>query len=233
MEGRIEEGKISGAIDAIPLENIEKISEQMKTCICQIYTGNKMGTGFFCKIPYEGKSIAVLMTNYHLINDDFLKNNKKIKISINNGNKYDNMKINPNSKIYSSKTNEYDIMIIKVEEEKDIYHYLDLDEHLFDENSEEIYEDKSIYILHYPNGHKIHISFGYGIQKLDDYYIKHLCNTEHSSSGSPILNLQTNKVIGIHSGAIIKNNMNKCNIGILLKYPLNQLNKRKRRSKTC
>ena len=33
MEGRIEEGKISGAIDAIPLENVEKISEQMKTCI--------------------------------------------------------------------------------------------------------------------------------------------------------------------------------------------------------
>ena len=30
-------------------------------------------------------------------------------------------------------------MIIKLEEEKDIYHYLDLDEHLFDENSEEIH----------------------------------------------------------------------------------------------
>ena len=98
-----------------------------------------MGTGFFCRIPYEGKSIPVLMTNYHLINDDFLKNNKKIKISINNGNKYDNIKINQNSKIYSSKAIEYDIMIIKVEEEKDIYHYLDLDEHLFDENSEEIH----------------------------------------------------------------------------------------------
>ena len=71
-------------------------------------------------------------------------------------------------------------MIIKLEEEKDIYHYLEIDEHLFDENIEKIYKDKSIYILHYPNGHKIHISFGYGIQKLDDYYIKHLCNTEHS-----------------------------------------------------
>jgi len=46
------------------------------------------------------------MTNYHLINDDFLKNNKKIKISINNGNKYDNIAINQNSKIYSSMTNE-------------------------------------------------------------------------------------------------------------------------------
>ena len=40
------------------------------------------------------------------------------------------------------------------------------------------------------------------------------------------MNLKTNKVIGIYSGAIInKNNETKCNIGILLKYPLNQLNK--------
>ena len=72
MEGRIEEGKITGAIVPIPLENIEKISGQMKTCICLIHAGNKMGTGFFCKISYEGKSIHVLMTNYHIINDDFL-----------------------------------------------------------------------------------------------------------------------------------------------------------------
>ena len=136
MEGRIDEAKITGAIDALSLDNIDKITEKMKTCICKVYAGNKIGTGFFCRIPYEGKSIPVLMTNYHLINDDFLKNNKKIKISINNGNNYDNITINQNSKIYSSKTNEYDIMIIKLEEEKDIYHYLDLDEHLFDENSE-------------------------------------------------------------------------------------------------
>ena len=93
--------------------------------------------------------------------------------------------------------------------------------HLFDEDSEEIYEDKSIYILHYQNSNKVHVSFGYGIQKLDEYYIKHLCNTEYCSSGSPILNLKTNKVIGIHSGFIIKES--KYNIGILLKYPLNEL----------
>ena len=55
------------------------------------------------------------------------------------------MEINKNIKIYSSLKDEYDIMIIKIEEEKDIYHYLTLDEHLFDENIEKIYEDKSIY----------------------------------------------------------------------------------------
>ena len=103
------------------------------------------------------------MTNYHIISDDFLKNNQKIKISINNGDKYDNIKINENSKIYSSKTNEYDIMIIKLEEEKNIYQYLELYDNLFKDNSEKLYEDKSIYILHYPNGNKISVSYGYGI----------------------------------------------------------------------
>ena len=124
--------------------------------------------------------------------------------------------VNENSKIYSSETNEYDIMIIKLEEENNTYHYLELDEHLFDEDPEDIYKDKSIYTLHYPDGDKAHVSFGYGIKKLDEYYIKHLCNAGPCSSGSPILNLKTNKVIGIHSGAVFHNfNETKYNKGIL------------------
>ena len=55
-----------------------------------------------------------------------------------------------------------------------------------------------------------------------------MCNTEFCSSGSPILNLTTNKVIGIHCGAILEKNKNtKYNIGVLLKYPLNVLNSMK------
>ena len=134
MERRLDEWKITGAIDAISLENIEKITEKMKTSICQVYTGDKKGTGFFCKIPYEGKIIPVLMTNYHVISDDFLKNNKSFKISINNGDKYCTININENSKIYSSIGEKYDIMIIKLRDENNIYHYLDLDENLFDKD---------------------------------------------------------------------------------------------------
>jgi hypothetical protein len=222
MKVRIDEGKINGAIDVISLENIVNITKQMKRSICQIY-GDQIGTGFFCKITFGGTIIPVLMTNYHIISDDFLKNNKSFKISINNGEKYDTINLNENSKIYSSIRDKYDIMIIKLKDENNKYNYLDLDDHLFDEDSEDIYKNKSIYILHYPNDDKVHVSFGYGIEKLDEYYIKHLCNTEHCSSGSPILNLKTNKVIGIHNGAINKNNETKYNIGILLKYPLNEL----------
>ena len=92
MEGRIDEGRIKGAIDEIPLENLEKITGQMKNSICQLY-GDLIGTGFFCKIPYKGKSIPVLMTNYHIISDDFLQKNKKIKISVNDGKVFDSIKI--------------------------------------------------------------------------------------------------------------------------------------------
>jgi hypothetical protein len=44
---------------------------------------------------------------------------------------------------------------------------LELDEQLFDEYSEEIYKDKSIYTLHYPkDDKKVCVSFGYGIKNM-------------------------------------------------------------------
>ena len=129
MIERIDEGKIKGAIDAISLEKLGKIEEQMKTCICQVY-GDKIGTGFFCKILYQNKLIPVLMTNYHIINDEYLKNNKQIKITINDEKIQDIIDINVNTKIYSSIKNEYDIMIIRIED-KDLYNYLELDDNLF------------------------------------------------------------------------------------------------------
>ena len=225
MEDRIEEGKIKGAIDSISLEKIEVIQEQMKSCICKVY-GEKIGTGFFYKVPCENKIIPVMITNYHIISDEFLKNNTKIKITLNNEKILDIINISEKNKIYSSNTKEYDIMIIKLEKEKDIYKYLELDELLFEKYSDKLYEEKSIYLLHYPYGEKASVSFGYGIQNSNEYYIKHLCNTEHCSSGSPILNLTTNKVIGIHCGAIFnKDKKIMHNIGTLLKYPLNNLNK--------
>ena len=215
-----DKGKIRGEIEALTLEKIEKISEQMKTCICKIY-GESIGTGFFCKLFNNDEYIHVLMTNYHIISDEFLKNNKYFKISFNNGQIKDEIDINKIMKIYSSSNEKYDIMILKLKENNK-YNYLELDPDLLTKNSEELYEDKSIYILHYPNEDNVSVSFGYGLKTLDEKYCKHLCDIKQSSSGSPILNLSTNKVIGIHKESIYNNKRNKTrnNKGILLKYPL-------------
>ena len=160
LKVKCEEGLIKGSIDSMTIEKTEKILSQMKTCICKVI-GDKIGTGFFCKILYQNKLIPVMITNYHVISDNYINNNKQIKISINENK--DIININNKSKIYSSKINEYDIMIIKLNEDK--YNYLELDQNIFKDKSESLYENESIYILHYPNGGKASVSYGYGIEK--------------------------------------------------------------------
>ena len=225
MEERIGGGLIKGAIDSIPIEKNEKILDQMKNCVCKI-NGNKIGTGFFCKIPYKNQIIPILMTTYYIIDDNFIESEKQIIISINKKEKI--IKINNKSKIYSSI--EYNLMLIQLsEEEKNDYNYLELDDNILLNNSELLYKESSIYILYYSNTDNISLSFGLGIEKQNKYDIKHLCNTDLYSSGGPILSLTSNKVIGIHKGcigSILLEGDIIYNIGTYLKYPLIELNNR-------
>ena len=64
---------------------------------------------------------------------------------------------------------------------------------------EKFYKKKSIYILHYPKGKDIEVSYGQ-ISNINDFNINHTCLTDKGSSGSPILSLDKFKVVGIHKG---------------------------------
>ena len=214
------EGMIKEAEKVRLLDETDK--KEMSKCICKLY-GNTIGTGFFCKIKYKNDLIPVLITNYHVIDDNYLKNKKELKIYINDKSKMIN--INENSIIYSSYKDKYDIIIIKLNEYDiyDINNYLEIDKNIFNINSENTYKDEPIYILHYPNSGQASISYGNGIEKISEYNIKHKCNTQPGSSGGPILNLLTNKVIGIHKAFIEKE---KYNIETFIKFPLNEFNKK-------
>ena len=76
---------------------------------------------------------------------------------------------------------------------------------------------------------EINVSYGYGLKEKDKNNIIHKCMTSYGSSGAPILNLSTNKVIGIHKSflkSVHKDNKEDCyNLGTLLKYPLRDMNK--------
>ena len=216
MEERTEEGKPMGAEEAILLCESEYKSKG--NCICKI-DGSKAGSGFFCKIKRGEELIPVLITNYHVIDDNYMKQNKYLKFYIND--KSHIIDLNSESKIYSSPDNQYDMMIIRIKEGL-VNDYLEIDKNIFEDDSENNYDNESIYILHYANAEEAKVSFGKGIKKVDNYDIKHLCHTEPGSSGGPILSRMTNKVIGIHKGSIGKD---KCdyNIGTFLKYPLNEI----------
>jgi len=188
----------------------------MENNICKIYKfdGGK-GSGFFCNIISGKEIIPVLMTNNHLIDEKYLNENNEIQLSLNDDNEIKKIEINGKKKIYTNK--EYDITIIEIKPEKDkINNLMEIDEKIYKNDSNIIYKNKSVYIIHYPLSDKVAVSYGI-INNIEVYNINHFCCTESGSSGSPIIDLSNHKIIGIHKGG-----SNKKNKGIFLKYPINE-----------
>ena len=190
--------------------------------ICKIYIDKEIkGIGFFCYIPLSGKSslIPSLITNNFLINKKdkihliFNNNNEDIKI----------IGINDDRKIYQSV--KYDTTIIEIKPKKDkIENFLELDGNINKENSNKIYEGKSIYIIECPISNNLkNISFSFGklkkISEINKFDLYHLCSSKKSFPGSPIL-LKNNKVIGIQKES--SSNFYDFNKGTFLKYPIKE-----------
>ena len=198
MSERTVEGTTTGAVDSLAIKQKEIISMQLQKSICKIKgkligtgffcyinyenknKGKLPGTGFFCYINYENKNIPCLMTNYHVLDYKFKKDNNKIEIIINDNKIKEDIIINIEDIIYKSKKNEYDLIIIKLKEGKEYMkniNYLELDNNLFNKKSLKGYE--SIYILHYPNAQNASVSYGKDIIYDPNYKydIQYKCDT--------------------------------------------------------
>ena len=93
MEKIIKEKSLDNYPLPVTIENTNKILNQLKKCVCKIKTKYGNGTGFFCYIPYNNDKLTVLMTNYHVIDDKFIKENKNITVSLNDDTEYKNIGI--------------------------------------------------------------------------------------------------------------------------------------------
>jgi regulator of RNase E activity RraB len=183
----------------------------MKKCICAVCTdeGNRLGTGFFCNIPYKNQKLKVLITA-----SSHIKNHlKRSKITIKLNDAIKEIKINDDRKIYLNEN--YNTAIIEINPSKDgINDFLELDE-FFNERINE-----RVYTIQLDREQNTCISFGTLI-KIEENEIYHLCSTEKGSSGSPILNINTSKVIGIHLQSIKHENIN---MGTLLHHIIKDFN---------
>ena len=210
----------------VSLDGMKEILSQMEKRICIICQENGgEGTGFFCKIPFENDYLPVLITNNHILNEKDIENGKIINLMINGKRK--KIEIDKSRKKFTKYDQNIDITIIEIKTNKDgidIDNFLDLDEkdiYKDIEDIELIYRNKSIYILHYPNK-TLYVSYGIIKNIKDNKKIEHKCNTLEGSSGSPILSLETFKVIGIHCGCYP--DTKKLNIGIFIKYVIDIFN---------
>ena len=204
------------------------IIKQMETCMCKIISNNSYGTGFFCLIPFPDyeNSLPVLITNNHVLEEKDIEEGKKIQFTLKNDKFNYTIFINNNRKVYTN-IKPFDITIIeikKTDENIKINSFLEIDEEIYNTTTYHIYNQISVYLIHYPNGENMEYSPGV-IKNIsqDNYKIEHLCSTEKGSSGSPIINLFNYKVIGVHKGA--KESDGNWNFGTLLKGPILEFNK--------
>ena len=77
MANIIEDKMILKYPKAVSIEGTEKILDQIRNCVFKIILENgDRGTGFFCNIPYNNKLIPVMITNNHIIDSNYISNNK-------------------------------------------------------------------------------------------------------------------------------------------------------------
>ena len=83
-------------VKPIPNRIIRIIKSQLERSVCKIYINEEnCGTGFLCKIPFpdEFTLLPALITNNHVINEEYFQNNEIIKISFDDDKIYKLLKI--------------------------------------------------------------------------------------------------------------------------------------------
>ena len=220
METLLIKGKeYSGEVYPLSMDQNKKILSQLATKICKIHmTNEKKATGFLCRIPVKCGLLPVLMTCNHVLSQNDLITNKSIIISFSDD-KIQKIELDKFRIVFTDE--KLDVSIIEIKPEIDgIYYFLDIDNYIFDNNYNQLCKKRPAYILQYPKGLQPSFSIGI-IKEILDININHTCNTDFGSSGSPILILSNNKVIGIHK---LRTKF-KFNQGTFLKFVIEQFNK--------
>ena len=224
------EGQIKGHPMSLTKNQTKIILEQIDNSICKIENENSVGTGFLCLIQNSDlfELQPVLITCNHILGEQNLIFGNKIKLLFENKEKIINL--DNSRRIYTNDS--YDITILELKKDEFPFNsFLKVDELIYNIKEEEdlnnLYKNQTIYIIHFPNGEEPKYSID-TISGIDEGLIRHCCSTDYGSSGSPILNLQTFRVIGIHRGKSTKFNFN---LGTIIKLPIDLFNKSKQNLK--
>ena len=211
--------------DPISFKGTEKIIDQMNNSICRIYNNGK-GTGFFAKIPYKSKLLTVLITTNHIINQYDINDNKNITFYLNNDKKTKSIKLDNNRMIYTNE--KLDITIIEIKENKDKLNnkFLEIDDEIINylkliKKDEPNYLNESIYLINYPKDKNIFVSYG-KLLDINNKEIFYNSSLKEGATGSPILLINNQKLIGIHNDCCKHYNYNK---GTLLIYSIIEFSK--------
>ena len=181
------------------IEEVIARTKDIKQNILKIEITNGYGTGFLCKIYVNDKPIPVLITCYHVINQEYIKDKDFLFFSFPNNNELIEKTLNLNIKRIIYQNEELDVTFIEIKEEDglDIYSFLEMDNSISANNPNMLHE--WCYLLRYPDGaEKIQLTQGEIEQLIENYNLLTNNWTKLGSSGAPIINYKNNYVLGVH-----------------------------------
>jgi len=100
-------------------------NEQKNNCIVKIILENAYATGFLLKIPFGNKNefLPVLMTNNHVINETFPKNNRYLAVCKADQNNVYNIDFNIPRRFFTNKDLDSTIIEIKHEDNFELKYF--------------------------------------------------------------------------------------------------------------
>ena len=198
----IKEKKIKGNANYINVDKLKEHIEILEKCVCKIITNDNSGSGFFCKLnirQYQTIQRPFLMTNNHVINQAYIDNQNFIKIEVNKNEKI----LNLDDRIKLT-NKEKDFTIIEIKNYDKIWDFLEVAPDIFDDSYKDKIIEKDIIIPQFPGGNALSVAFG-SIIGMEEENLLYSASTDYGSSGSPVLLLDSLKIIGIHKESVFSN----------------------------
>jgi len=164
------------------------------------------GSGFFLALNIKGIPFnKCLITNNHVLNEDFFKVNKEIEMEYINEMKV--IQIGKRS-IYTSKR--LDFTCVEIYDNDNIKRFFLINQQIL-VNNINIFINKDIFILQFPKGEDISFSEGKILSICDKDTFTHNCSTLKGSSGSPVILREDSSVLGLHHSSFTEDENNKTN----------------------
>ena len=176
------------------------------------------GTGFVCKlkIPKSDGFLPVLITTTQLYTKDDFYKDKKVEFKIQ---EYTNILYIDNfRKSYISDNYEIAILEVKREDNLDVDSFLEMES---DENfqPDKLYKNKNLGLVTFNKEDKIYEALKFTIKAINRnlYDFQYTCQLNEEFKGYPIIDIDKNKIVGLHREIDKINNVNN---GMLLNVPI-------------
>jgi len=181
----------------ISIESLNKVSKSICKLICKNSNQEWTGTGFFMSIKFENEAlINCLITNYHIIDQHI--SSTLIQLQIGDNKKDFNIGKERYIKCFKKPIDITMIEILKEDEFIKDVEFLSYDLNYI-KCGYDYYLNKEIFILQHPYGEEMHSAIG-KINNIKNFEFKHDAGTCPGSSGSAVILVENNCVIGIHKG---------------------------------